>query len=166
VTKLYRAFYSQRCTARLRGIEFLLTFEEWLKIWIDSGHLPDRGRGLGKYCMARYGDVGPYAVGNLKVILHGENVSEGNKGILKSEMHKQNISKSLTGRVFSETHIQNMSICKMGKIQSAETIKKRSISMKGRPSHRKGKVIGPQSEEHIQKRIKSRALNKRKRVEV
>jgi hypothetical protein len=38
--------------------------------------------------------------------------------------------------------------------------------MKGRPSHRKGKVIGPQSEEHVQKRMKSRAHNKRKRVEV
>ena len=168
----YDVFYSQRHSAGIRGIEFLLTFEEWLKIWADSGHLRERGRGLGKYCMARYGDIGPYAVGNVKIILFGENTSEGHLGVPKSELHKQRISKGLAGIPKSETHLRNMSISQTGKTLSAETRKKISAFQKGRPSHRKGKVIGPQSSEHVQKRMKSKArtlfnkANSRKRVSV
>jgi hypothetical protein len=66
--------------ARQRGIEFLLTMEEWVTIWRESGHLHERGRGRGKYVMARYGDQGPYAVGNVKIITHSENCSEGMRG--------------------------------------------------------------------------------------
>lgn len=118
--KDYRsAFYSQRNTARERGIEFLLTFDEWLQIWLDSGHLQERGRKCGQYCMARFGDKGPYAIGNVKIILHGENLREalvGNdhtlglkmdlesrkrmsdaaKGKSKPTSHKEGISKGQT----------------------------------------------------------------------
>jgi len=62
--------------AKEREIEFLLTFDEWMKIWIDSGHWHERGATRGKYVMARIGDVGPYQVGNVKIILHEENLSE------------------------------------------------------------------------------------------
>jgi len=54
--------------ARDRGIEFTLTFEEWWKIWQDSGHWDQRGQGSNEYCMARHNDTGPYAVGNVSII--------------------------------------------------------------------------------------------------
>lgn len=48
-------FLEQRRRARSRGIEFLLTYKEWLQVWEDSGHLQDRG--LHGYVMARHGDA-------------------------------------------------------------------------------------------------------------
>jgi hypothetical protein len=44
---------------------FELTFEEWLDIWIQSGHWNKRGRCKGEYVMSRFSDSGPYKVGNV-----------------------------------------------------------------------------------------------------
>lgn len=71
-----KAFHNHRSNAKFRGIGFELAFEHWLKIWLDSGHLAERGNKRGQYCMARFGDKGPYAVGNVKIITMEENRSE------------------------------------------------------------------------------------------
>lgn len=60
-------------------IEFLLTFEEWHKVWKDSGHFGEWGRTSGSYCLSRYDDVGNYEVGNVFVQLHSENTAEMNR---------------------------------------------------------------------------------------
>lgn len=73
-------FHEHKHSAAQRGIAFLLTFEEWLKIWEDSGHLAQRGNRKGCYQMARYGDKGPYAVGNVRIISLHENVIEACAG--------------------------------------------------------------------------------------
>ena len=73
-------FAVQRRTAAQRNIKFQLTYEQWLQIWMDSGHLPQRGKGEGMYVMSRHGDKGPYAVGNVSIILHAENVRDGRLG--------------------------------------------------------------------------------------
>ena len=39
----------QKSGARVRGIEFRLSYEQWLAIWTESGHLDERGRGPAKY---------------------------------------------------------------------------------------------------------------------
>ena len=52
-------FQQQKYMAKRRGIEFLFTFEEWIKMWEDSGKWNERGRGAKKYCMARHNDIGP-----------------------------------------------------------------------------------------------------------
>ena len=70
---LKQYWHFQKNAARRRGVEFLLTFEEWFKIWDDSGHLPQKGRFKHQYCMSRHGDVGPYAVGNVEIITNEEN---------------------------------------------------------------------------------------------
>jgi hypothetical protein len=73
----WRAKWStQRSDAKRRGILFLLTFEEWFGIWKESGRLAQRGHGVGRYVMARFGDRGPYAVGNVRIILFEENARE------------------------------------------------------------------------------------------
>jgi hypothetical protein len=73
----WRQFREAVRNARARDIEFLLTYSEWLKIWQDSGHLSERGKKLGQYVMARFGDKGPYAVGNVRIIATTENLAEG-----------------------------------------------------------------------------------------
>jgi hypothetical protein len=60
-------FYSQCGSSRKRKIEWQLTFEQWHQIWLSSGKFHLRGRGLGKYCMCRYGDVGPYSIDNVYI---------------------------------------------------------------------------------------------------
>lgn len=89
----YRA---HRKSARKRGVEFLLTFDEWLNIWTSSGHFNERGKGGNKYCMARFGDLGPYAVGNVRIITNGENNLEA--AALRSPEAKKKIGDALRGR--------------------------------------------------------------------
>lgn len=84
-----RKYRAHRQRAKIYGIEFLLTLEEWTKIWMDSGHWKDRGIKKGKYQMARFGDKGPYAVGNVEII-----TGEENRGQIQV---RQKLSRSLTG---------------------------------------------------------------------
>src|ERR1700722_4160767 len=92
MTKNRLAFLRQRCDAKRRKIPFLLTFDQWLKIWIDSGHLAERGRGSGRYCMGRFGDKGPYAIGNVEIITNNRNAVLGSTGRVKSPEARARIS--------------------------------------------------------------------------
>lgn len=72
------AFNSQRRNARKRKIGWHLTLLEWWTIWQQSGKWEERGRGSG-YVMCRYGDLGPYALGNVFIGGARENTSEGTR---------------------------------------------------------------------------------------
>lgn len=74
--KVVRRYTQQRGTARLRGIAWEFNLASWWKVWEESGKWELRGQGSGRYAMARYGDVGPYAPGNVKIITHNENSTE------------------------------------------------------------------------------------------
>lgn len=74
------AYAKQKHHAKTRGIPFLLTFDEWHAIWHESGKFAERGCSRGKYVMARLGDKGGYEVGNVCIITHGQNLSDGNLG--------------------------------------------------------------------------------------
>lgn len=63
-----RRWQVHRTNARMRGIEFKLTFEEWFCWWIETGHYHERGREVGKYVMARKGDKGAYELGNIECV--------------------------------------------------------------------------------------------------
>ena len=82
-SKLRHKFHCQRNSAFDRGIEWELTFDEWLDIWQSSGHLEERGRGVGKYCMSRFGDIGPYSANNVFIQLWTDNTSQAHKGVPK-----------------------------------------------------------------------------------
>jgi hypothetical protein len=74
--------------AKLRNIPFLLTFNEWQKIWMDSGKWEQRGWRKGQYVMARFGDKGAYEIGNVRVCLAEENRAERNQNYsLKGEQN-------------------------------------------------------------------------------
>ena len=51
-----------------------------LQCWLDSGRLLNRGRGAGKYCLARLNDLGSYAPGNLEVLTWEENSRKATLG--------------------------------------------------------------------------------------
>lgn len=72
-------FSYQKHTAKRRGISFEFTFEDWATWWEENAG-PNwsslRGCLAGQLVMARYGDKGPYARGNVKCIRMSENLSE------------------------------------------------------------------------------------------
>lgn len=74
---LAMSYVSQRHSAAVRGIDWQLTFSEWIDVWKSSGRLALRGVGVGRYCMCRRGDVGPYAAGNVFIALATENSRDG-----------------------------------------------------------------------------------------
>lgn len=73
----------QKCIARKRGIDFNFTFEDWLSFWQASGHWEQRGRNKGQYVMSRYGDVGPYELGNVFIQLNADNSRDACKGVYR-----------------------------------------------------------------------------------
>lgn len=66
-------YIRQRSNAKRRGIEWLLTFEEWWEIWQLSGKWEQRGTSYNNYVMARKHDDGPYAKGNVAIIKQAAN---------------------------------------------------------------------------------------------
>ena len=96
--KFLKAYRMQKSNARTRGISFLLTFEQWLEIWTESGKLSQRGRGANKFCMCRIGDVGPYKVGNVFIGTGRENVRAGNLGKEMTQDVRDKISKANSGK--------------------------------------------------------------------
>lgn len=82
-TEEYKAFLLHKRGATIdRGIAFHFTYEGWVAWWkhhLGPHWLKQRGCKQGQYCMARYGDEGPYAAWNVKCILHSENSREQNR---------------------------------------------------------------------------------------
>lgn len=91
-----KAFTTQKTNAKMRGIEFVFTFEQWCEWWIASGKWEERGRGRGKYCMRRHGDVGPYSIDNVFCGTNEENLRDGNLG--KIDSHETRLKKSMALR--------------------------------------------------------------------
>jgi len=71
-----KKYYTQRKNALARGIEWRIGFKEWWDMWQQSGKWTLRGRGSG-YCMARWGDTGPYHPDNVYICSSSENIKDG-----------------------------------------------------------------------------------------
>ena len=94
------------CAITQRGIEFTLTFQEWWDIWQQSGKWEERGRKKGQYVMSRYGDTGPYAVGNVFIQTHTDNSKEalvgkigpnkGKPGTFKGKIHSEETRRKMS----------------------------------------------------------------------
>jgi hypothetical protein len=112
ITKKDRSAYaSQKSHAKARGVQFKLTFDEWLQWWHDTGHYHERGRGKLNYVMARFGDKGAYELGNIYCCTVSENARTSNK------LNPRTISKKTrdaataanTGRTHSKSSRDKMS---------------------------------------------------------
>jgi len=66
-------YRQQKINAIRRGIEWKMTINEWWGLWDRSGKWEMRGLGKDKYVMGRIADSGSYEVGNVEIILHGQN---------------------------------------------------------------------------------------------
>lgn len=77
------AYTRHKSNAKVRGIEFLLSYAEWIDWWGDD--YAERGRGANKLVMARIGDVGPYSLDNIIKITGSENT------IMSNRPHKEEI---------------------------------------------------------------------------
>jgi len=103
IRKARVSFSQQRHMADKRGIEWKLTYDEWINWWLETGVYHLRGRGKGKYVMARYGDQGAYELGNIEAKLHGVNIREAhvgntyNIGRKHSVITRNTISKRISG---------------------------------------------------------------------
>lgn len=60
--------------AKRRGVPFLITYDEWLAVWAESGRIASTG-----YVMCRIGDEGPYTVGNVYIGTKAQNTAERNR---------------------------------------------------------------------------------------
>ena len=158
----YRRYADQRRNAAQRGIPFELTFDEWLKIWADSGHFHERGRNAGQYVMGRIGDKGPYAIDNVIILLHEKNDSDAgigrtyvrtietreklrivNTGKKLSAETKDKIGKTLTGKKRSVEFCIKMKQQNTGRKLSEETKAKiRESNIKAYQSIELRKKIG------------------------
>jgi hypothetical protein len=138
---IIRQKYSvHKACAKRRGIAFELTFEEWLEIWEASGHFEERGTRSHQYHMARHGDLGPYAVGNVKIVTASQNAAEG-KG-----------SKGWKYPPRSAEHRKKLSEANTGNKPSAETLLKLSAI-------RKGKKLNLSPEERLRRSVAITTLN-------
>lgn len=88
----YKAYMKQRTRAASRGIEFELTLSEWWAFW--DGHYRERGSRPMDLCMARCGDVGPYAVGNIYLASNQQNLRDYQRSGKKSH----DLAESKAGR--------------------------------------------------------------------
>ena len=151
-TKFWLSRYTDHKNhAARRRIQFLLTFEEWLKLWIDSGRMHERGTHKGGYVMARFGDKGPYAIGNVRIITQVENQAEyiptpetrakigaskiGNDYML-GKTHKEETKQAIRAKLIGNTNgLGNKG--STGKIASKERREEISAQMLGN-THAKG----------------------------
>ena len=137
-----RKYASHKWQAKNRNIDWLFTFENWIKMWINSGKWEERGNKGHQYCMARKGDQGPYSPDNVIIKTTEENKREAYDigsiktpdmtGTIWSETRRQNhnsksgdpevrqkISNSLKGHTVSDETRQKMRLAKLGKKRKA-----------------------------------------------
>lgn len=67
-------YHAHKASAKSRGIDFDLTFDEWMEIWGDRLSL--RGTRAGQLQMCRHRDEGGYTVGNVRIDTRESNIAE------------------------------------------------------------------------------------------
>lgn len=115
-----RKYQIHKSTAKARGIDFNLTFDEWYGIWQHSGKFHLRGRGIGTYVMSRYNDVGPYSTNNVFIQPNIQNIIDAKgtgrkKGSTHSEETKKLYSEQRKGKLKSIEWKEKIRLGNLGK---------------------------------------------------
>lgn len=95
-------YIESKNNAKNRGIEFLMTFEEWWEIWDKSGKWELRGKKKGEYVMGRNLNKGAYEKGNVSIIPMSENIKLSRAG--------RKPTLGLTGRKYNTKNSKNKEI--------------------------------------------------------
>lgn len=104
-----KSYTKKRIDRNGNPIGWELTFDQWLDIWIKSGHLSNRGTHSGGYVMARKGDIGPYNLDNVDIILHSDNIKFAKSYYKVTDELKSHLSKLNKGKTYSEEHKKKLS---------------------------------------------------------
>lgn len=81
MTKAKAKYGWHKRTAGKRGIQFLLSFDEWYNWWLSNGidkNLPTVPFNANTLCMCRFNDIGPYALTNIYCATVSQNVKDQN----------------------------------------------------------------------------------------
>lgn len=97
MSTLSRKFTSKRMNATKEGIEFLLSIEEVESLLNEAG-IDVSQWNLRGYHLARYGDSGPYVIGNCRFIPAIENYRERKSSELMLQSASRNIAKHMNER--------------------------------------------------------------------
>jgi hypothetical protein len=106
-----KEFNGQKNNAKARGIEFLFTYEQWFDWWVVSGKLKQRGKGRGKYCMMRKGDVGPYSIDNVFCGTNERNASDCHLGSKRTKATRIKMSESHKGLFAGDKNPRAKTVC-------------------------------------------------------
>ena len=77
-------YAGQRAYKHIRPLT--MTYEEFLRIWEESGHLAERGTGLNQYCMSIFDVTQPYSEHNVEIITNAERLLKQGKRTGKKVM--------------------------------------------------------------------------------
>jgi hypothetical protein len=105
-----KRYLQQRAQARMRKVPFIISLDEWIKLWADSGKWEQRGRRKDQYCMSRIGDVGGYELGNVFIQLQGDNVKDAQRGKTYTLEQCQAIRNRLIGTKHTESRKRNIGL--------------------------------------------------------
>jgi hypothetical protein len=83
-------YNNHKFDAKYRGVAWRFTFDQWMAIWIESGHMHERGPKLDQYVMARFEDKGAYQVGNVAIVLSSSNNREAKTGKPRPDVAERN----------------------------------------------------------------------------
>ena len=133
-----RIYLVQRKNAKHRGILWYFNYVTWWRKWCKSGKWDQRGKGKDQYCMARFGDKGPYSYENTKIITISKNHRENTYTHTLETRRKMSLSKmgnkAWLGKKHSLETRKKMSLNHnkywLSKEHSLETRKKMSLSQK------------------------------------
>lgn len=77
ISRTRRKWRQKRYTAELRGLQVLLTFDQYCELMQRAGiTVDDIGQKADQYCLARYNDEGDYSIDNCRFITIAENNQE------------------------------------------------------------------------------------------
>jgi len=107
-TLTIKAYQDQKATAKRRGIDFNITFENWKKWWISTGKADNRGRNKGCYQMCRLNDEGAYEIENIYCATITKNMQDKQLGKPLAEHIKIKVSETMRGRKLSKSHVANI----------------------------------------------------------
>lgn len=113
--KFRQGYTRSKADAKRRGIEFLFSFEEWKRWWVETGKWSLRGRKAGCYQMCRNNDTGPYALWNVYCDTIEANSKLPHAGATRPAEWAEKIGSALRGKRKSEAHAKALAAARLGK---------------------------------------------------
>jgi hypothetical protein len=130
--RAYRKFCATRQNAKARGIGFDLTFAEWSVLWLSFGRFLAMGKRKGRYVLARFGDVGSYALGNVKIITAEQNHREQNQNPATRAKQIARVKRLWQQGIYKSHQIPTRIWTQQGRVEQAARVRGRDRDYHGR----------------------------------